>query len=38
MKIALMLSAAGVGFVAWQALVVGLLASPAFICRPLCEP
>jgi len=27
MKIALMLSAAGVGFVAWQALVVGLLAA-----------
>jgi hypothetical protein len=38
MKIALMLSAAGVGFVAWQAVIVGLLTAPAFIGRPLCEP
>jgi hypothetical protein len=38
MQIASMLFAAGAGFVAWQAVVVGMLASPAFIGRPLCEP
>jgi hypothetical protein len=38
MKIASMLFAAGLGFVAWHAVVVGLLASLAFIGRHLCEP
>jgi hypothetical protein len=38
MEIALMRFAAGAGFVAWQAVVVSLLASPAFIGRLLCEP
>jgi hypothetical protein len=38
MKIALMRFAAGAGFVAWQAVVVGMLASLALVGRPLCEP
>ena len=30
--------AAGAGFFVWKAVVVGLLASPAFVGRLLCEP